>query len=149
MKTKTKTTGIRTGRSYSELIKLQTFDERFEYLKLSAKIGDETFGRERRLNQIFYGSPEWKSFRRKVIIRDNGCDMGLPGFEIGDRIEIHHINPITTEDIENRSEALMDMNNVVSVSSRTHKAIHYGDVNSLPRLPIERKPNDMCPWKKA
>lgn len=134
-------------RSYSELCKLKTFEERFEYLKLSAIIGESTFGSERYLNQRFYGTPEWKNFRRKVIIRDNGCDLGLEGYSIYDRMEIHHINPITIEDVENRSECLMDMENVICVSSRTHKAIHYGSMDSLPKGPIERRPNDMCPWK--
>ena len=134
-------------RKYSELIKLNTFEERFEYLKLSAIIGDKTFGNERFLNQKFYGSSEWKDFRRKVIIRDNGCDLAFEDNPIYDRIEIHHINPITMEDIENRSSNLMDMENVVCVSSRTHKAIHYGNSDSLPKPFVERRPNDTCPWK--
>lgn len=135
-------------RKYSDLIKLKTFEERFDYLKLSAIIGETTFGSERYLNQKFYGSPEWKNFRRKVIIRDNGCDLGLEGYSIYDKIEIHHINPITMKDIEEQTPCLMDMNNVICVSSRTHKAIHYGNSDSLPKGPIERKPNDTCPWKQ-
>ena len=134
-------------RSYSELKKLKTFEDRFNYLKLSAVIGEKTFGNERYLNQRFYGSNEWKDFRRKVIIRDNGCDLGLEGYSIYDKIEIHHINPITMTDIEQCSDALMDMENVICVSSKTHKAIHYGDSSSLPKDPIVRKPNDMCPWR--
>ena len=139
---------ILNTRKYSELKKLKTFEERFEYLKLSAIIGDKTFGSERYLNQKFYGSPEWKNFRRKVIIRDNGCDLGLEGYSIFDKMEIHHINPISMKDIEEQNPCLMDMENVVCVSSRTHKAIHYGNSESLPKGPIERKPNDTCPWKQ-
>jgi len=135
------------NRSYSELIKLKTFEERFEYLKLSAKIGDETFGSERKLNQIFYGSSEWRAFRREAIIRDNGCDLGIEGREIGGRIEVHHINPISREDILNRADSLWDLENVICVSSNTHKAIHYGDGSLLQSDPIERRPNDTCPWK--
>lgn len=136
-----------TIRRYSDLIKLKTFEERFEYLKLSAIIGEKTFGSERFLNQKFYGSPEWRNFRRKVIIRDNGCDLGLEGYSINDKMEIHHINPISMKDIEEQNPCLTDMENVICVSSRTHKAIHYGNSDSLPKGPIERKPNDMCPWK--
>lgn len=135
-------------RSYSEMAKLKTFKERYEYLKLSSKVGEDTFGMERFLNQRFYGTPEWKAFRREVIIRDNGCDLGIEGREIGSRIEIHHINPITPEDIQNRSPCLMDPDNAICTSPMTHKAIHYGDISLLPSEPIERKPNDTCPWKK-
>ena len=134
-------------RRYSDLIKLKTFDERFEYLKLSSIIGEKTFGAERYLNQKFYTSKEWRDFRRKVIIRDEGCDLGLDGYQIFDRIEIHHINPISIDDVINRNDNLMDMENVICVSPRTHKAIHYGNIDSLPKLPVERKPNDTCPWK--
>lgn len=135
------------NRCYSDLIKLRTFEERYEYLKFSAKIGEATFGYERYLNQMFYGSPEWKAFRRDVIIRDNGMDLGLEGYDIADRIEVHHINPITPEMIERNDPMLMDMENVICTSSRTHKAIHYGDKSLLPKDPIERKPNDTCPWR--
>ena len=134
-------------RRYSDFIKLKTFDERFEYLKLSSIIGEKTFGAERYLNQKFYTSKEWRDFRRKVIIRDEGCDLGLDGYQIFDRIEIHHINPISIDDVINRNDNLMDMENVICVSPRTHKAIHYGNIDSLPKLPVERKPNDTCPWK--
>ena len=138
---------MKMNRCYSDLIRLKTFDERYEYLKLSAKIGEATFGYERYLNQIFYGSPEWKAFRRDVIIRDNGMDLGLDGYDIGDRIEVHHINPITSEMIENNDPLLMDMENVICTSSKTHKAIHYGDKSLLPKGPIERMPNDTFPWR--
>lgn len=133
-------------RSYSELIRLKTFEERFDYLKFSAKIGEATFGFERYLNQIFYTSKEWRKFRRDIIIRDNGCDMGMEDYEIHGRIEVHHINPITIKMIEDNDPLLMDPNNVICVSPNTHKAIHYGDKDLLPKDPIERKPNDMCPW---
>lgn len=135
-------------RSYDALIKIPTFLERFEYLKLSSKIGEETFGYERYLNQIFYSSPEWKRFRNEVIIRDMGLDLGVEGHDIPDRIEIHHINPITPEDIEKRSPLLMDMDNVICTSGRTHKAIHYGDESLLVHDPVIRRPNDMCPWRE-
>jgi len=138
---------MKLQRSYTELIRLPSFQERFDYLKLSAKIGDYTFGFERYLNQIFYGSPEWKAFRRDMIIRDNGCDLALEGYDIGDRIEVHHINPITIEMLERNDPLLMDPENVVCTSSRTHKAIHYGDENLLRKMePVVRRPNDMCPW---
>lgn len=136
------------NRSYAELQKLKTFEERFEYLKLSGTVGEATFGSERYLNQKFYGSSEWKAFRREVIIRDNGCDLGIEDREIGGRIEIHHLNPITASDIESRSPRLMDPDNAVCVSALTHKALHYGDIELIPRDVIERRPNDMCPWKQ-
>lgn len=135
------------SKSYSELIRLETFEERFDYLKLSARIGEDTFGCERYLNQLFYRSPEWQRFRRQVIIRDDGNDLGIEGRDIGKRIEVHHINPITVKDIEEQNECLFDMENVICTSPRTHKAIHYGDKSLLPSDPIERKPNDTCPWK--
>lgn len=134
-------------RSYSELKRLKTFEERFDYLKLSATIGEDTFGHERIFNQRFYGSPEWKDFRRQVIIRDGGCDLGIEDHPIAGRLEVHHINPITPEELRDRSESLMDLENAICVSSATHKAIHYGDKSLLPRDPIERSPNDTCPWK--
>lgn len=137
-------------RSYKELSRLKTFQERYEYLRLKGDVGKDTFGFDRYLNQAFYSSPEWRSFRHSVIIRDNGCDLGDPEHEIrGDRIIIHHINPLTVKDLEDRSDALFDMNNVVCVSDRTHKAIHYGDDGLLPQNPIERKPGDTCPWKEG
>lgn len=135
-------------KSYKELSRLQTFEERYEYLKLNGQVGSDTFGFDRYLNQALYNSTEWRRFRRAVIIRDNGCDLGDPGHMIlEDRIIIHHINPLTVKDLEERSEALFDMNNVICVSNRTHQAIHYGDQRLLPRDPIERKPNDTIPWK--
>ena len=134
-------------RSYTALMRLPTFEERFEYLKLSAIIGESTFGYERYLNQAFYRSPEWKRFRREVILRDGGCDLAIADREIIDRIEIHHINPITIEDIENGESLLLDMDNAICTSPRTHKAIHYGDSSLLMKDPVIRRPNDMCPWR--
>lgn len=135
-------------RSYEAMIKIPTFEERFEYLKLSGRIGESTFGYERHLNQTFYTSPEWKKFRRAVIIRDNGCDLGMEGYEIYDRIIVHHINPITPDDIEERAYMLMDMDNAICVSMGTHEAIHFGDSALLPKPLVQRMPNDMCPWLK-
>lgn len=139
---------MKFSRSYSELSGLKTFEERYNYLRLPAKIGDETFGAERFLNQYFYGTPEWKAFRREALIRDNGCDLGIEDRPIAGRIEVHHINPITKEQIQNRDPCLMDLENVICVSPNTHKAIHYGDDSLLPKDPIERRPNDTCPWKQ-
>jgi hypothetical protein len=134
--------------TYSELIQFPTFEERFEYLKLEGSIGTETFGSERRLNQKFYRSPEWRKFRRDIIIRDNGCDLGMDDYGIGGHITIHHLNPITPEDIIQRSSCLMDPENVICVSDQTHKAIHYGNIDLATNgMPIIRKPNDTCPWK--
>ena len=135
-------------RSYRELARLSTFKERYEYLRLGGIVGQATFGSDRYMNQKLYTSPEWKSFRNEVIIRDNGCDLAVSGRDIrGDRIIIHHINPLTVEDVENRSPAIFDLDNVVCVSSRTHQAIHYGDESLLPNDFKAREPNDTCPWK--
>ena len=135
-------------RTYSELVRLATFEERYEYLKLSSLVGDSTFGYERYLNQAFYRSPEWKRVRRQVILRDKGCDLGIEGRDIIDRIEIHHITPITIEDIETASSILLDPDNLICCSPNTHKAIHYGESNLItPSEPTVRKPNDTCPWR--
>jgi hypothetical protein len=135
-------------RSYKELSRLKTFEERFNYLKLHGNVGVDTFGFDRYLNQALYSSAEWKKFRRAVIIRDNGCDLGDPDRPIyNDKIIIHHINPLTVEDLVNRSEALFDMDNVISASCLTHQAIHYGDESILPKDPVARHPGDTCPWK--
>ena len=135
-------------KTYSELILLPTFEERFEYLKLSGGVGMETFGANRYLNQIFYGTPEWKRARRDVIARDEGCDLAHSDRPIGTKIYVHHINPITVEDILNRRECLFDPENLISISFNTHNAVHYGDVSLLvPTSPIERKPFDQAPWR--
>ena len=135
-------------RTYSELIKLPTFEERFQYLKLDGDVGVETFGFDRYLNQAFYSSDEWKSIRNQVIIRDNGCDLGIEGREIYKRIIIHHMNPITKEDLLYRTEYLLNPEYMICTMKNTHNAIHYGDENLLFKDPIERKPNDTCPWRR-
>ena len=134
-------------KSYSELIKLPTFEERFRYLKLSGHVGRSTFNEDRWVNQEFYHSYEWKKFRRHIIIRDNGCDLGIEGREIFDRILIHHINPITLDDLINRRSVVLDPDNVISTAFLTHQAIHYSDESILTLDPVVRRPNDTCPWK--
>lgn len=134
-------------KTYEELILLKTFEERFEYLSMSGKIGDPTFGSHRGLNQMLYTSPEWKEIRRKVILRDNGCDLALPGYQISTRAYIHHINPITEDDILNHSPEIFSLNNLVCVSFKTHNAIHYGNKEGISRDPVIRRPNDTCPWR--
>ena len=134
-------------KTYSELITIPTFEERFEYLKLDGQVGVETFGFNRYLNQAFYKSDEWLSIRDYIITRDNGCDLGMEGYEIYGRILIHHINPITKDDIIQRSRILLDPENLITTVKRTHDAIHYGDSNLLIRAPIERRKNDTCPWR--
>lgn len=135
-------------RSYSELVKLPRFIDRYRYLKLNGTIGDKTFGYDRYLNQILYQSTEWRRFRRNIVIRDNGCDLATPGHEIQGKILIHHINPIILRDIEQRDTKVFDPENVISTSLLTHNAIHYGDESILITEPIERRPNDTCPWKR-
>jgi len=134
-------------RTYSELKRLTTFEERFEYLRLRGEVGKDTFGFDRYLNQIFYKSPEWMSVRDFVIVRDNGCDLGLPGYEIHGSILVHHMNPIALEDILSHSDFLLDPEYLISTVLRTHNAIHYGDKSLLSNAPIERRKNDTCPWR--
>ena len=134
-------------RTYSELIKLQSFEERFEYLKLNGRVCEETFGFDRYINQVFYKSKEWRSVRDKVIIRDNGCDLALLDREIRGRILIHHMNPISKEDILRKSDMILNPEYLICTTKNTHNAIHYGDIGLLMKDPIERKPNDTCPWK--
>lgn len=134
-------------RSYRELIQIPTFEDRFEYLKLSGQVGEATFGFDRYLNQRFYQSKEWRQLRNKVIARDNACDMAFPDYDIPGLILIHHINPISVEDIEKSSDALFDMDNVVCVSYDVHNAIHFGDASLIPKPLVERKPNDTIPWR--
>ena len=136
------------NRSYSELIKLPTFEERYKYLRIGGKVGKETFGYDRYLNQILYTSDEWRSFRNPIITRDNGCDLGCKGFELHSRIIVHHINPITVEDVVNRNPKVFDPDNVICVSHNTHQAIHYGNESMLPLLPVERSRYDTCPWRR-
>lgn len=134
-------------KTYSELIALPTFEDRFEYLQLKGIVGQETFGFDRYLNQILYSSKEWKSLRNEIIVRDNGCDLALEGFEIHGRILIHHINPITIDDVIKRRGIVFDPENLICVTHNTHNAIHYGDKSLLITGPIERRANDTCPWK--
>ena len=135
-------------RTYSELITIPTFKERFEYLRLDGKVGEETFGFDRYLNQSFYKSPEWRSVRDFVIIRDCGCDLAIEGHEIFGKILVHHMNPIRIEDIVNRSEYLLDPEYLICTIKNTHDAIHYGDSSLLITEPIERTKNDTCPWRR-
>lgn len=139
-----KTTIIRT---YSELVSLPTFEERFRYLKIGGGVGRETFGFDRYLNQVFYRSRVWKDIRNEVIIRDSGRDLAMIGHEIYDRIIIHHMNPISIEDIERNSRRLLDPEFLICTTHNTHNAIHYGDESLLVISPIERSRNDTCPWK--
>ena len=132
---------------YSELIQFDTFEERYRYLKLDGRVGADTFGFDRYLNQIFYRSQKWKRIRNEVIIRDNGCDLGIEGHEIHGRVLIHHMNPITIEDIEKESEFLLDPEYLISTIHNTHNAIHYGDEKLLIVAPIVRARNDTCPWR--
>lgn len=135
-------------RTYSELIQLQTFEERYEYLKLGGVVGEETFGFDRYLNQLFYKTPEWRARRNEIIIRDCGCDLGIPGREIlGSKILIHHMNPITKEDILNRSDFLLNPEYLICTVKNTHDAIHYGDSELLYKDPVVRFKNDTCPWR--
>ena len=135
--------------TYSELITLPTFEERYRYLKLDGVIGEDTFGFDRYLNQEFYQrDQEWKRIRDFVIIRDQGCDLGVEGREIRGKILVHHMNPITKDDILKRSEFLLNPEYLICTLKSTHDAIHYGDENLLMKGPVERKPNDTCPWRK-
>lgn len=134
-------------RVYNELMLLPTFKERFEYLKLSGRVGEETFGFDRWINQKFYRSAEWKHIRDQVIIRDNGCDLGVEGREIYGKILIHHMNPITKKDILDRTDLLLNPMYLISVTKQTHDAIHYSDESILMNDPIVRSKNDTCPWR--
>ena len=133
-------------RTYSELIKLPTFNERFKYLKLTGVVGEATFGSDRFLNQTFYSSYEWKRIRNEVIVRDGGCDLGIEGLEIPAKILIHHMNPITIKDLEARSDILMNPEYLICTCKRTHDAIHFGDESVLCEELVIRRPGDTCPW---
>lgn len=134
-------------RTYSDLIMFPTFKERFEYLKLESLVGQDTFGFDRCLNQKFYQSKEWKRIRDYVIMRDLGCDLGMDGFEIHGHIYVHHMNPLTKSDILESNGNLMDPEFLICTTHNTHNAIHYGSYELLDKDPIERTPNDTCPWK--
>lgn len=138
-----------TIRTYKELSEITTFEDRFNYLRLDGQVGKDTFGFDRIFNQRFYRSREWRACRDFVILRDNGCDLGIEGHEIrGQNILIHHLNPISLEDIENRSDILLDPEYLITTTHNTHNAIHYGDEKLLITSPTERSRNDTCPWKK-
>ena len=135
-------------RTYSELMRLPTYEERLQYLMLNGRVGEDTFGSRRYLNQVFYRSYEWQKFRKEIILRDKGCDLGLEGYEILGKIYIHHINPIYIKDIEEKDlNILLNPENAISVSFDTHQRIHYENMSDVNNLPIERSPNDTCPWK--
>lgn len=144
-------------KTYSELITIPSFEERFRYLQLDGQVGKETFGYDRYLNQVLYNSQEWRRFRHEIIIRDNACDLAHEDHEInswrdesgrihGQKIIIHHINPITVDDVVNRRSIVFDPENTITTILSTHNAIHYGDESLLPKAPMERSKNDMCPW---
>ena len=135
-------------KTYSELITLPTFEERYRYLRLEGAVGVDTFGFDRIFNQMFYTSSEWKRVRDIVITRDNGCDLGIEGREIYGKVVIHHLNPISLEDIENATEYLLNPEYLITTTHNTHNAIHYGDESKLVTNPIERRRNDTCPWKR-
>lgn len=139
---------MKITRTYSEMKRFRTFEERFNYLKLEGRVGEETFGYDRYINQMLYKSSRWLRLKDKIIIRDNGCDLGIEGREIHGPVTIHHINPITVEDILNEDPMVFDPDNLVCVSHMTHNAIHYSDENILIRDPIVRSEHDTCPWKK-
>ena len=134
-------------RTYSELIQFSTFEERFKYLSLDGQVGEETYGFDRWMNQAFYRSPEWKQIRNHVIVRDSGCDLGILGREIRERIIVHHMNPIMVHDIQFATEYLLNPEFLICTTHNTHQAIHYGDEKLLISEPIVRTPNDTCPWK--
>ena len=147
-------------RSYTELLRYSSFEDRLNYLLLKGQVGADTFGFDRYLNQNFYRSVEWQAFRNYIIVRDNACDMGLKDYPINDwvikngkkirpKILVHHINPLTKEDILTSSASLLDPENVICVSMLTHNIIHYGDLSLVPKPYVERSPNDTCPWKKG
>lgn len=132
---------------YSELIRYDTFLDRYHYLNLVGQVGIETFGLDRYLNQTLYRSARWRRTRNQVILRDNGCDLGIDGFDIFDKVIVHHMNPLTVQDIEEDVDEIYDPEFLICCSFDTHNAIHYGDERLLPSLPIERRPGDTCPWK--
>ena len=140
---------MNTIKTYSELMTIPTFEGRFEYLRLNGRVGESTFGSKRYLNQILYKTDDWLSVRDKAIIRDNGCDLAMPDREIKKpmKVLVHHIDPITIEDVANNNPKVFDLENLITTSHITHEAIHYGDKNLLIKDPILRTANDTCPWK--
>lgn len=135
-------------RTYSELMKLKTFEERFEYLKLDGKVGEDTFGFDRYFNQVMYHSPEWKEIRRRVLVRDEGCDLAIPDREVYGKAIVHHMNPISLKDLEEHNPDIFDPEFLITTSKQTHDAIHYGDESLITESKlVERKHNDTCPWR--
>lgn len=137
---------VMMNRTYRELKRLKTFEGRFNYLKLKGMVGEATFGWDRYLNQQLYHSSEWRTLRDEIIIRDDGCDLGISGYEIHDIVVVHHMNPLTLEDIENGSFRVFDPDQLICVSHNTHMAIHYGDSSLLPKPLVERRPGDTTLW---
>lgn len=135
-----------TFRTYSELAQMETFEERFDYLVVGGSVGKATFGFERHLNQTFYRSPEWKRVRQQVIARDLGCDLGVAGFEVFDRLIIHHMNPMGPKDIQDRNMDILNPEYLISTAHKTHNAIHYGDISLVPTAFVERRPGDTKLW---
>ena len=135
-------------RNYRELSRLKTFDERFEYLKIGGLVGESTFGFERYLNQTLYNSSKWRRLRNQIIIRDNGCDLGVEGYEIQGIIIVHHMNPISVDELKDFSDDIFNPEYLICVSLTTHNAIHYGDKSLIPQEPVERRPGDTCPWRE-
>lgn len=133
-------------RSYSELRRFDTLETRFRYLQLNGQVGDSTFGFDRYMNQLFYQSAEWRQIRRLVIIRDEGCDLGIPGYEIHKGLYIHHMNPMTIDEISSGDPRILDPEFLITVTHKTHNAIHYGTEQQLPRLPVDRKAGDTKLW---
>jgi hypothetical protein len=133
-------------RKYSDLVRFPTFQERYDYLKLEGRVGTLTFGFERYLNQKFYNSLEWRQTRNQVIVRDNGCDLGILGFEVFKMIVIHHMNPVSVDDFRNGRFDILNPDYLISTSAQTHRAIHFGDSSQIPKKPVPRKPNDTTPW---
>jgi hypothetical protein len=135
-------------RSYSELRRLQTFEERYQYLVLRGRVGDATFGYDRYINQMFYRSPQWRTIRNHVIVRDNGSDLGIDGYQIYDRLYIHHLNPMTVAGIRDGDSSILDPEFLVTTTHTTHNAIHYGDERHIPRQLVERTPGDTRLWSR-
>ena len=133
-------------KKYSELIRITGYEDRYNYLKLVGNVAESTFGFDRHLNQALYTSQKWRKTRDEIILRDNGCDMGLPEWPIGGKIIVHHMNPLTMEDIEDAVDDIFNPEYLICVSHRTHEAIHFGDFSLLPKMPVDRKPGDTCPW---
>lgn len=134
-------------KTYTELIRFKTLEERYRYLRIGGRVGEETFGFDRWMNQVFYKDPRWRDIRDEVITRDNGCDLGLEGYDIHGKIFVHHMNPVTKDDILYNFDSLLNPEFLISTSKRTHDAIHYGNEDLLPQSPVVRTRNDTCPWK--